>query len=112
MAAGAVPARPAEPSPRRCAPSRPASWWCRGRYRPRAGAGAAPATGPARRSGTAPSELLVGFFGQPVEEHQLAHQGLGALKVLFGIDLLGNLPLYLFSFSIQFTNNRIQILRF
>src|SRR5205814_817216 len=100
----------AAPSRRRCARSPPASWSCRDRCRPRAGARAAPATGPARRSASGP--LLAGLLPlllferlvsgvdllvEPFEKHQLSDEIGGALVVLRGIDLPGD-----FFFQITF----------
>src|SRR5260221_11215966 len=86
----AVPARPAVPSLRRCAPSPPASWSCRGRCPPRAAARAAPATCPVPRSAAAPlGDLLVrlvDFRVHAAEEHQLRHRLVGGAVVLHFVD--------------------------
>src|SRR6185436_4570654 len=103
-------ARRAAPRPRRCAPWRPASWWCPGRCPPRGAAGAARAIVPVPKFERAPSgssvtgfDYFIGvvyFFSEPVEEHELPDQRLCSHDVLLRVDLLGDLP-FDFAFLIR-----------
>src|SRR6185436_13905886 len=113
-AAASGPARPAAPSPRRCAPWRRANWSCPGRCRPRAAAGAARATAPAPKSGTAPSGFQgfvggVDFFAESLQEHELSYEIPGGTEVTLAIDFFLDLVFDFTSFNGKTMGNGIQI---